>query len=93
MHCLSHTCAESLQALVGERLRDAYRSGSSKKQRAVVVAPLWEEARVSLVGSPHPASSSSSNGLDAAAGADHSITSADVDQAMKASSGFTALRV
>lgn len=66
---------------MGERFREAYRSGSSKQQRATLVAPLWEEARVALVGGQHPASSS--NGADT--GGDHSISSTDVDQALKAS--------
>ena len=67
------------QALVGDRIRDAYRSGASKQQRGALVGPLWEEARAALVGQPHPGSS---NGAEAASG-DHSITALDVDQAMK----------
>jgi hypothetical protein len=69
----------SEQALVGDRLRDAYRSGASKQQRGALVGPLWEEARTALVGQPHPGSS---DGVDAAAG--NSITALNVDSALKA---------
>lgn len=69
-----------IEALVGDRLREAYRSGSSKQQRGQLVAPLWEEARQALVsGEQH---GSSGNGSAAAAEQD-GIETSDVDKALK----------
>jgi hypothetical protein len=65
---------------VGGKIQDAYRSGATKQQRGAIVGPLWEEARVALVGQPHP---SSSNGVDAGSGS-RGIEAADVDSALKA---------
>lgn len=75
------THAFPAQALVGERLRDVYRSSVSKQQRAASVAPLWEEARTSLA-TPLSAAPGSSNGAgDAAADAEVTVTA--VNQALK----------
>jgi hypothetical protein len=65
---------------VGGKIQDAYRSGATKQQRGAIVGPLWEEARVALVGQPHPGSS---NGVDAGSGS-RGIEAADVDSALKA---------
>lgn len=77
-----HPAACFVQALVGDRLREAYRSGSSKQQRAQLVAPLWEEARQALVGDQQHGSSG--NGT-AAAAEQEGITALDVDKALKVS--------
>lgn len=72
-HCIE-------QALVGEKIQDAYRSGATKQQRGAIVGPLWEEARVALVGQARPGSG---NGVEAGSDS-HGIEAADVDSALKA---------
>lgn len=42
------------QELVGDSIRSAYLTRAPKKQRAKLVAPLWEAARSAFVGTAAP---------------------------------------
>lgn len=49
-----HALDDRVEELVADEIRAAYRSCSSKKERAAIVAPLWEAARSTFIGMPCP---------------------------------------
>lgn len=50
------------QELVGDSIRSAYLTRAPKKQRAALVAPLWEAARSAFIGTAAPVTAAAVNG-------------------------------
>ena len=63
---------------MGDDLKAAYLSSSTKQERAAAVGPLWERARTLLVGCPSPTASSPVDGSEPEV-----LDALTVNQAMK----------